>query len=669
MFLYQKLNYKVIKLEQPTLLPFQKDDIVAFDTETTGLNVIVDKPFLFVAGANDTVYYWLDASYCKDYSFKAYAHNAKYDWHIMKNIGIEMPNLIDSKVIARLSSYADDEDGMSLEVLGQKYVDENAKFASKVISKKINDLNKERLKIAKKKVKEEFPDVKITKIFEEYRKRVQFVETEYDDIFDFIDLIYRYPNYKDVYEDSPDLMISYAIDDVVILLEYLKKALLVVNEYYQDTSLLEQEQKLVSVVGEMEREGFNVDVKYLLESRLVLQNYKNKLYQDLYEITKKEFSVNQHKVIMEFLNDKYNTYMPNCDMDALESVANKTENSEVKLIVEYIIELRTLEKWISTYVDGMLNRIVNGKIHPSIDNAGTVTGRVSSDFQQQPKEALLDRNGNELFHPRKAFINKPNQKMYFFDYSQMEMRVQAHYTLLLGEGDTNLCRAFMPFKCQSLLDSCEFVYKRDNIDSGEWVDENDNIWSPIDLHTLTTLKAFPDIKESDEDFKHYRRLGKMCNFLKNYGGSYNALKRKLKIDDEIINALNQGYYKAYPKILEYQKWVSKQLLSYGYVENLYGRKYFISTTANYYKAYNYVVQGSCADFFKQKQIKIYDLLKDKKSKAIMVIHDEIVISIADDENYLVQEIKNILDDYTLQVPMISGVDYTQTNWADKEKIK
>lgn len=672
MFLYQKLKYEINRLDEPTTIPFPKDKVVAFDTETSGLNIITDKPFLFVAGFENKVYYWLNKDYCKDYTFKAYAHNAKYDWHMMKNIDIDMPNLMDSKVVARLTTYADEDEGLSLEELGQKYVDDEAKFAGKVIKKHLAEINKVRWSNAKRLVREKFGDVKITPIFDAYYKRVQFIKDEkYQEIFDYIDTIYKYPTYKDVYDAYPDLMISYAIDDVVVLLEYLKKSLQVLDEYYQDKSILDREQKLIEVVGNMERQGFAIDINYLLDSRVKLYEYKNKLYEELQMLTWDKidvFTANQHKVIKNLFEKQYSISMLSCNVDALEQVVSKTDG-EAKRVAEIIIELRTLEKWISTYVEGMLNRVVDGKICPSIDNAGTVTGRVSSDLQQQPKEALLDKDGNELFHPRKAFINKPNQKMYFFDYSQMEMRLQAHYTLILGNGDVNLCRAFMPYKCTSFIDGREFVFKQDDIESNEWVDDNGNLWSPVDLHTMTTLKAFPHLTINDPNFKHYRRLGKMCNFLKNYGGAYKALKNKLKVDDDIIEALNKGYYEAYPQVLNYQKWVTKQLLTYGYIENLFGRKYFVSSSSNYYKAYNYAVQGSCADFFKKKQIILYDLLKDKKSKSLMVIHDEIVVSIDESEEYLVKKIKDIMDDYTLEIPMISGVDCTQTNWAEKVEIE
>lgn len=79
------------------------------------------------------------------------------------------------------------------------------------------------------------------------------------------------------------------------------------------------------------------------------------------------------------------------------------------------MELRTLDKWLSTYIDGKLNAVVNGRIYTDINNNGAVSGRVSCDMQQQPKEGLKDRDGNELFHPRRAFICDEGYKLFFID--------------------------------------------------------------------------------------------------------------------------------------------------------------------------------------------------------------------------------------------------------------
>ena len=60
-------------------------------------------------------------------------------------------------------------------------------------------------------------------------------------------------------------------------------------------------------------------------------------------------------------------------------------------------------------------------------------------MQQQPKEPLNTRGGRELFHPRKVFITDPDTKTYYFDFNAMELRLQAHYTLKVSDGDYNLC--------------------------------------------------------------------------------------------------------------------------------------------------------------------------------------------------------------------------------------
>ena len=123
------------------------------------------------------------------------------------------------------------------------------------------------------------------------------------------------------------------------------------------------------------------------------------------------------------------------------------------------MELRTLDKWISTYVDGKLNSLIYNentksyRIYTDINNNGAVSGRVSCDMQQQPKEALFDRDGNELFHPRRMFVCDDGYSFAFCDESQMELRVQAYYTILHGsEPDLSMCRAYEPYKCYRITD-------------------------------------------------------------------------------------------------------------------------------------------------------------------------------------------------------------------------
>jgi len=691
MFLYQKLeyNYQHIETDQDFVeflnkLNEIKPDVVVYDTETTGLNIITDKPFLMSIGFEKYVYTlepkkdWVNRIWqnLKGIQYLI-AHNAKYDYHMMINNETPIPEYIklaDSMTIARLTEYSDSLDGIGLDDIGAKYVDKDSKFASSVIKQHINQINRKRLTDLKNNLKrhlqEEKLDYKISDVMSAYYERVQYIPTPLNPLFKHIDGIYQQPNYKDSYIENPNLMLSYAADDIVIVLEYLHKVIPTLEIVDPNYLTFNRECDLIRVVGDMERVGLSVDIFYLISSRDKVQNYIDTRYKKLEELTKAKFSSGQHKVIMKYFMDTHQIYMNNADIKALEDIVERFDGTP-KEVASLIIELRTLDKWLSTYIEGMLNRIVDGRVYTSFNNSGAVTGRVSSDLQQQPKEPLLDVDGNELFHPRKVFLNDIGTRTFYFDFSQMELRVQAHYTLKVAGGDLNLCRAFIPYKCNSMLTGKEYSYPNDDWNSGEWLDENDKPWTPTDLHSATTLQAFPDLKLDDPNFGHYRSLGKRANFAKNYGAGWAKLMGALKISEDIAKALDSGYNKAFPKVRDYQRWVEKQLQLYGYVENLYGRRYYVSSSNNFYKGYNYLIQGSCADLMKLKEIEIAKFLKDNnlKSKMILVVHDEVQLAIPKDEEWIVPKIKEILDDNKVvdTLPMICEVEVTNSNWANKEK--
>ena len=706
MFLWQKLNYeyKQVITEQDfeelrEQCEAQKPEISTFDTETTGLNFMKDLPFLFAfafldKSDNDIRGYVYIIILTDDnqwmikelYSLMEritynFAHNTKYDNNMMINADLPIPDsvkLADGMTVARLTEFADAKSSISLETLGTKYVDENAKFASKAIKEIINKLNKERLKHMKTILKKELPkEIKMMSVIDSWRKRVQFIDNEYQEYFHIIEDNYTEPNYYDVYLSNPELMMYYAADDVVILLEYLMKALPVLKKTSGFGNVFEQECELIKATTYMERNGLRADVDYLLSSRIKVKEYIDDRYKELYYLTNTSFTSGQHKIIMQIMKNDYNINMINCDVQALQSIVdNNSHPLKAKEVAELIIELRTLDKWLSTYIEGMLNRVYNGRIYSSINNSGAVTGRVSSDLQQQPKEPLIDKYGNELFHPRRAIINDEGYKTYYFDFSQMELRLQANYTVEISSGDYNLCRAFIPFKCNSVFTGEQYNLEKDyeNWNTGEWVNETGNEWTPTDLHTVTTLKAFPHVKETDDNFQHFRKLGKMANFLKNYGGGIGALKSSLKVDDEIANALNRGYYQAFPKVLDYQKQIEDELTAYGYIENIYGRRYYIQNKNNFYLGYNYRIQGGCADLMKDKQIQLWKLMTKNniKSKMSYPVHDEIMFSIRYDEEYLIDKILEIMNDNRQKVkyiPMICDVEVTYSSWADKENLK
>ena len=695
MFLFQKFKYNtaIIDTEEKLseVLDKAKQDapsFVCFDTETTGLNFMKDTPFLMTFGWGKDVYGvdlikhpdYLDTCYEVFAVAKyAFAHNAVYDYHMLTNFGKPISDNVrvaDSSTIARLTNYADLDFNKDLAYLGSQYVDESAKFASKIIKEHLQRINKVRKNLVKSIMKAEYPQLNFNDVWEAYNKqRVKYISHPYDDYFRRIDEIYQPANYMDVYMEKPNLMWSYAFDDIVIMLEWLNKAIPVLKTVDIGLRVFQRECALIRPTARQERIGFKLDVNYLVGTLEVMTNYQNDLYTQLRALTGiPTLAIGQHAVLRRLFARKYNMILDSVDKKNLSRV---NASGELKRIIHLIQELRTVDKWISTYIKGMLNRSVDGRIYTSIDLAGTVSGRVSSNMQQMPKEAFTTEDGTELIHPRKAIITDENYKLWMFDYSQQELRVQAYYTLLTASGDIKLLRAYMPFQCTSILTDEEFDYKNPDVlkrwNSGEWLDENGDIWEPTDVHAETTFKAFPFLENNKEhpEFKHYRKMGKVCNFLKNYQGGKNAIIDQLNVSEDIASALDSAYYKAFPIIRDFQRWVTTQMHKIGYVENLYGRRYYMQSPSNFYRAGNYLVQGSSADMIKTVELKVDKLLLGTRSSFVMPVHDEIIVRIHDDEEYLVPLIKEIMDDVPQVpwVPLLCEVEWTDTNWADKHKWK
>lgn len=422
MYLYQKFNYKYTHLKGDEDLGVMtniwdsletKPLICGFDTETDGLHPKTASPFLYSFGFDKYIFTFEtneklinEIITISKKAQRLFAHNAKFDYHMTNNVigdrVCELDSIIaDSMTVARLTSYADDDEAkINLETLGSLYVDPSSKFAGKVIKKLITEINAER----KKKVKALYYNKGFKNFNNDWKafcKMVAFVDDD-TPTNKFFKENYAPANYYDAYKKEPELVRSYAADDVVIMLEYLKKALPVLCRVDDNLTTFNRECELISVIARMERVGIKVDIDYALKSRNILLDYKKELYQELYEVMGQELSVGQHELIKKIFKIKFNYTLSTADKKQLKLV--DSSNVEAKKASDLIISLRTIDKWLSTYIDGKLNAIVDGRIHTSINNSGAVSGRVSCDMQQQPKEPLLDRNGKELFHPRKMFI-------------------------------------------------------------------------------------------------------------------------------------------------------------------------------------------------------------------------------------------------------------------------
>lgn len=156
----------------------------------------------------------------------------------------------------------------------------------------------------------------------------------------------------------------------------------------------------------------------------------------------------------------------------------------------------------------------------------------------------------------------------------------------------------------------------------------------------------------------------------NYGGGDAKAAEVLEIELEQAKAMNRGYTEAFPLVVQYQKWVESVMDKQGYIENLYGRRYYINNSNRFYKCANYLIQGSCADMLKEKMILINRYLTEKKLKTrlVLCVHDELIFHVPVGEERHIEEIKKMMEDAPIvRIPIVAEVERTAKTWADKGK--
>lgn len=693
-------EWERMHLTEPSDFKYMYDSFLAdeptiggWDTETTGLHIKKDTPFLIIFG-------WIKGETGRVFTFEPnrermnlffllaeklemfIAHNTKYDAHMLSNIGYErqvqdMTNLVENMAIARLSLEAvparEGGDSLALKDLGVRYVHHLANNAEKHINRIKKQLTDEKTKVLGAALKQ-FPFIidgeqqftpsgkpakwgkgAVEKFLKDPTKDVEDLPLEVREVWEEFD--HSEITYKDIYDHDPEGMIRYAGDDVITMLEFARNALPIVKDR-QQLSVLQRENDVILPLYRMERAGLKVDRDYLEQSRLRVKAYIIERRNALYDLVGEKVTCNQHARIKEIFLEKWDIRSDASDNAAMKFV-KKSHEGEPNEFASLISELRTLEKWYSTYIKRIQdNTEYDGYFYTQIAQCSAVSGRVGSDSQQFPKKSLKASDGTELFHPRKAFIVPEGMKWYFLDFSQIELRVAANYTLLVSGGDLNLCRAYMPFKCFKEGDTY-------------YLDENPAIeWKATDIHAETTKQAYPDVDPTSDEFKSLRGTkGKPTNFLCLYGGTPKALAQTLDVSVEEATKLYNGYKKAFPQLDVYSQMVVRQHAKQGYVTNMLGRRYYLKDGAKAYKLGNFLIQGTCADDLKECIIEIDEFLKDMESKFVMTVHDELSFYVSDGEEWIVPKIRAIMQHSEwCKVPVVSDVEITTTNWYDKEDI-
>lgn len=706
-----------------------KPEYGALDTETDGLHIINNKPFVVQFGfldlpnkrgftfaidlehtnfADEVLSYWESVAH----TLKLYmGHNIKFDLHMLENIGhpYRDNNLTDTQFYIRYGHDAlhPEEGGppLGLKEYATRYIDRDAKLHENKLTKEKSGITKiynNRLKDMLNRSGAKLPEGSDAKSF-----TLKVVNDLFKDcIFDVSDLpedmkevylewLYSLPLYlqhkvqalveSDMirYNDlNRENLIKYAHYDIVYTLEIWASLHHIVKNRGQEEAV-KIENMCILPWYDMERTGFHADVEYLEDARRKLKDYIIRQRKEFYELAGSRLAVGQHATIKKVLNERFNTEIASTNDESLSLLKNSLDKEgNVYRFISLLQELRTLEKWYSVYII-RFQKDLRGTdtLYTTIHQVGTVSGRITSDFQQFPKKAICTEDGEEIFHPRK--VVKTDTALVYLDYSQIELRFQALYTLLLDKPDMNMCRAYMPYKCYRIDPMNEFELYQEPFDPHnsehiknykkyKWYHiEDDTEWEPVDVHGATTLAAFPGLKKTDPEYHDLRYIGKRVNFAKNYGAEFGKIKQMFpdKTDEE-CRMINDAYYKAFPGIKNYHEYCKQRALEYSNTENLFHVKYY---NVNGHKLKNMLIQGSAAFFLKWKIIQLYNYCQKNniKTKFQMQIHDELSWEWdPSDPPEIFFEFKRIMEDWSASmVPIIADMEVTTTTWADKKEVE
>ena len=449
----------------------KEGSIIFFDTETTGLNIKYDLPFLLPWGYMSldckTAYiYCVDRDAASDLFTQTAlvieklakqkglcGHNIKYDIHMLANIGVKLPDdlhYIDTMVLIRLAHDAlTPENGgppLGLKEYAVKYIDRSAKDNERIVKAERTSISKEYNRTLK--------DV----LYKVDRKwTLKYIDEYFKDVLhsaDTLDENIR-PAYLEWYCDIPEQIrnnmtsgrvesddipynllnrqqvAEYAMYDIVWTMEVYLQCIAAV-EARQNMEALKREEEMIPALVRMEACGFQIDGEYVRQVTKDLAQYLKERRDALFNLVQETIGVGQHAKIKEILNNKYNLNVVATGKEDLNRIYDelkaKTPDAEVVQFIGLVQELRTLEKWYATYLLRFVRELDLGhtRIYTQINQVGTVSGRVTSDFQQFPKYGVDKADGTPLFHPRRMIVKSDGFKgIAYLDYSQVELRLQA----------------------------------------------------------------------------------------------------------------------------------------------------------------------------------------------------------------------------------------------------
>jgi DNA polymerase I len=405
----------------------------------------------------------------------------------------------------------------------------------------------------------------------------------------------------------------------------------------------EVEMPLIDVLVELEYNGVKIDVPRLNELSSSYGRHLERLEREIYAMAGREFNIASPRQLQEilFVEQKLPVRRrtaktgPSTDADVLEELAL------LHPLPAKIVDYRQYAKLKGTYVDA-LPHMVNprtGRVHASFNQVVAATGRLSAHDPNLQNIPVRTEAGREI---RSAFVpGEEDWTLVAADYSQIELRVLAHYT-----ADERLCDAF----------------QRDE---------------DIHVRVAGQVNNVP-LEEVTEDM---RRQAKVVNFGTIYGQGAGGLSRQLGIDRQTAAKFIDSYFQTYPGIERFLVESLAECRKQGYVTTILGRRRSIegvragagrSRNLAERTAVNTIIQGSAADLMKLAMLAVFRRLQREKHPARMLlqIHDELIFEVpAGEVDYLAQLLRaEMANVHPLRVPLKVDVK-AGPNWADAREVR
>ena len=403
------------------------------------------------------------------------------------------------------------------------------------------------------------------------------------------------------------------------------------------------EKPMIKILAFMEIAGIKIDSKFLKILSSKFQKKIEKIQNEVFKISKKDFNIASPKQLGEIIyNDLKIANLKKTKKGGFATSATVLEDLAFKghKFPQLVLDWRQLSKLKNTYSDSLPEHInpKTKRVHTSFLLAATTTGRLASSDPNLQNIPIKSEDGKDI---RKAFIAEKDFALISADYNQIEMRILADLANV-----KELKKAF----------------------------KNNE-----DIHSLTASQIFNvDIKKVNQD---QRRKAKAINFGIIYGISQYGLAKQINVSNYEAEEFLNSYFSRFPEIKIYMDETIKFCRKSGYVNNIFGRRsHFMSINDKNYNirnfqeraAINAPIQGSAAELMRLAMIRLSKRLSEQKfekTRILLQIHDELIFETPKKEankisKIIVEEMSSVAksDQHSFSIPLTVDINIGD-NWG------